>query len=135
MSTRAEKMMTKALEDEDINVLKVSERDGREMKVIHQLSEDDSSEDAALKFAKVGVAFFTLYTNMRAESLTAAVLEAGGDRAATYHCKKEWAEAAADAAADPTVINAERTRIAKRVADTLDDLRPIDDVETLLEEM
>ena len=130
--------MVTALEKNGIDILDVSERDDGEMRVIHRRGGEDSREGAALELARVGVVFLTLYTRIQAETLAAAVVGSNGESAATYHCPQEWAEVAADSDADPTEMNAERTEIAKKIADTATDLHhidDIDDVKALLEEM
>ena len=132
--TPAEKIMTAALEDADIGMIGVRERDDGELRVVHQLSDSDGPDQANLDVGRVAGAFLSVYGRTGVDRLGGVIVSADGDHAATYRCREEWAIGAATDG-DPRKLTEKGHRAVEATRQTIGDQRPVDDVEALLEEM
>ena len=132
--TPAEKIMTAALEDVDVGMIGVRERDDGELCVAHQLSDGDGPDQANLDVGRVVGAFLSVYGRTGVDRLGGAIVSSDGDHAVTYHCREEWAIGAATDST-PRKLNDKGYRAVEATRQTIGDQRPVDDVEALLEEM
>ena len=102
--TAAERLMAEWMGQAGIPLLDVHQRDGGELRVVHQLPGSTGIEDSQDHIQRVAALFTGVYPRTDARILVGFVADGDGEEALIYYCEEEWAADAAESHPDPGAI-------------------------------